>query len=84
MEQALLQGRLDLPSRDGIPAQVLQVPGPVRAHAWIALGKLCLVDEALAKKTLPFFVQELQRYARVRGKARVGWYRATRFVHLDV
>lgn len=28
-----------------------------QAHAWIALGKLCLVDEALAKKCVPLFVQ---------------------------
>eukprot|EP00775_Hariotina_reticulata_P011091 gene11092-11246_t len=33
----------------------------VQAHAWIALGKLCLVDEALAKKCVPLFVQELGR-----------------------
>eukprot|EP00798_Chlamydomonas_sp_ICE-L_P019509 gene19509-26180_t len=30
-------------------------------HAWICLGKMCLVDEALAKKCVPLFVQELSR-----------------------
>jgi hypothetical protein len=29
----------------------------VQAHAWIALGKVCLVDESLAKKCVPLFVQ---------------------------
>lgn len=33
------------------------VPACVQAHAWIALGKVCLVDEALAKKCVPLFVQ---------------------------
>ncbi|WIA29655.1 hypothetical protein OEZ86_012141 [Tetradesmus obliquus] len=37
------------------------VPACVQAHAWIALGKVCLVDEALAKKCVPLFVQELGR-----------------------
>ena len=31
----------------------------VQAHAWVALGKLCLTDEALAKKCVPLFVQQL-------------------------
>ncbi len=34
-----------------------------QAHAWVALGKLCLTDEALAKKCVPLFVQELGRAA---------------------
>ncbi len=33
----------------------------VQAHAWVALGKLCLTEEATAKKCLPLFVQELGR-----------------------
>lgn len=33
------------------------VPAAVQAHAWIALGKVCLGDEALAKKCVPLFVQ---------------------------
>jgi condensin-2 complex subunit D3 len=33
------------------------VPACVQAHAWIALGKVCLVDENLAKKCVPLFVQ---------------------------
>ena len=32
-----------------------------QAHAWVALGKVCLTDEALAKKCVPLFVQELGR-----------------------
>lgn len=34
---------------------------PSQAHAWVALGKLCLTDEAAAKKCVPLFVQELAR-----------------------
>ncbi len=33
----------------------------VQAHAWVALGKVCLTDEATAKKCLPRFIQELGR-----------------------
>ena len=33
----------------------------VQAHAWAALGKLCLTDEGLAKKCVPLLVQELGR-----------------------
>lgn len=33
------------------------VPSFVQGHAWIALGKVCLVDEGLAKKCVPLFVQ---------------------------
>lgn len=43
------------------------VPACVQAHAWISLGKVCLVDEGLAKKVVPLFVQ-------VRGSLYgVGW-----------
>ena len=33
----------------------------LQAHAWVALGKFCLVDEPTAKKCVPLFVQELGR-----------------------
>lgn len=33
------------------------VPACVQAHAWTCLGKVCLVDEGLAKKVVPLFVQ---------------------------
>ena len=36
-------------------------PVAVQAHAWAALGKLCLTDEGLAKKCVPLLVQELGR-----------------------
>ena len=29
----------------------------LQGHAWISLGKVCLVDEALAKKLVPLFIQ---------------------------
>lgn len=32
----------------------------MQAHAWVALGKLCLTDEALAKKCVPLFIQQLK------------------------
>ena len=32
----------------------------MQAHAWVALGKLCLTDETLAKKCVPLFVQQLR------------------------
>ena len=35
----------------------------LQAHAWTALGKVCLSDEGLAKKCLPLFVQQLHRAA---------------------
>lgn len=34
-----------------------EVPLGLQAHAWIALGKACLMDEPLAKKVVPLFVQ---------------------------
>jgi hypothetical protein len=33
------------------------VPMGLQAHTWVAFGKLCLVDEGLAKKCVPLFVQ---------------------------
>lgn len=43
------------------PVEGLTVPTALQAHAWAALGKLCVVDELLAKKCVPLFVQELGR-----------------------
>lgn len=37
------------------------VPPALQAHAWTALGKLCLIDEQLAKKCMPIFIQELDK-----------------------
>lgn len=31
-----------------------------QAHAWTALGKLCLADEVLAKRAVPLFAQRLR------------------------
>ena len=63
LAQALLKDTLELPAGAGDEAggvRRVTVPADVRAHAWTALGKACLVDEPLAKRTLPFFVQQLQ------------------------
>ena len=38
----------------------LQIPTPVRAHAFVALGKLCLRDRNLTKEFVPLFARELQ------------------------
>lgn len=50
------------------------VPGPLQAHAWTALGKLCLVDEKLAKACVPHFAQQLREAAlpAVRNNIAVG------------
>lgn len=32
----------------------------VQAHAWTALGKLCLTNETLAKACVPHFVRHLR------------------------
>ncbi|KAL0028583.1 hypothetical protein WJX79_003483 [Trebouxia sp. C0005] len=40
--------------------QGTDVPAVIQAHAWVALGKLCLTDEPLAKKCVPLFVQQLK------------------------
>lgn len=42
---------------------LLETPFTSQAHAWVALGKLCLVDEALAKRCVPLLVQELRSAA---------------------
>jgi condensin-2 complex subunit D3 len=44
-------------------AAATSVPATVQALAWVTLGKLCLVNESLAKKCVPLFVQELGRAA---------------------
>jgi len=36
------------------------IPPPLRAHALIALGKMCLQEETLAKKCIPMFAKELE------------------------
>jgi hypothetical protein len=38
-------------------AAPLEVPVSLQGHAWISLGKVCLVDEPLAKKLVPLFIQ---------------------------
>ena len=43
--------------------QRVATPAVVRAHAFVALGKLCLEDEKLAKRCILLFVRELQRRA---------------------
>lgn len=35
----------------------------VQAHAWTALGKLCLADEKLAKACVPHFARQLREAA---------------------
>lgn len=37
------------------------VPAAVQGHAWTSLGKVCLVDEGLAKRVVPLFVQVRSR-----------------------
>jgi condensin-2 complex subunit D3 len=39
-------------------------PPQVTAHAWVALGKLCLADERLAKRCMPLLVQVRRRRGR--------------------
>jgi hypothetical protein len=44
-----------------VPTPATQAPGEgqvdLAAYAWVALGKLCMADEGLAKRTAPLFVQ---------------------------
>ena len=56
MPQTHADATMALPNNAGTHAAV-----PVQAHAWAALGKLCLTDEGLAKKCVPLLVQELGR-----------------------
>eukprot|EP00884_Botryococcus_braunii_P006340 jgi/Botrbrau1/15707/Bobra.4_1s0080.1 len=44
-----------------VPGGGHAVPMHVQGHAWVTLGKLCLIDETLAKKCVPILVQELGR-----------------------
>ncbi len=48
---------LTLPSVDGVQGR--EVNHVLRAHAFIAFGKICLRDESLAKESLNVFAQEL-------------------------
>jgi len=50
-------GREERTSPPGTVA--VAVPEPVRAHAFLALGKACLRDKALAKENVNVFVREL-------------------------
>ena len=54
MVQALTSSRLasaaPAPGGSGAGTSGVDVPSTVQAHAWVALGKMCLADEALAKK----------------------------------
>ncbi|GLI65850.1 hypothetical protein VaNZ11_009480, partial [Volvox africanus] len=43
----------------GGPAAARGAQTTVSAHAWTCLGKMCMVDEALAKKCVPLLVQEM-------------------------
>ena len=42
------------------PAGRIEIPTPIRAHAFVTLGKLCLRDRNLAKEFIPLFARELQ------------------------
>ncbi|XP_023559608.1 condensin-2 complex subunit D3 isoform X2 [Octodon degus] len=55
------QGSGDAPAAP-LPSQVRGsiVPSVIRAHAVITLGKLCLQNEDLAKKSIPALVRELE------------------------
>ena len=53
--QTLTAPSLSLPSS----LAASPVSSSIRAHAFISLGKLCLRDAALAKRSLPLFVREL-------------------------
>ena len=56
MTQALLGAYLE---RSG-DASSVRVPSVVRAHAWCALGKMCVAYEPLAKKCAVLFVAEAE------------------------
>ncbi|KAK9803508.1 hypothetical protein WJX73_000161 [Symbiochloris irregularis] len=55
--QALASPTLATPGCSQGPG--VSTPPHIQAHAWTALGKLCLRSEPLAKKCLPLFVQQL-------------------------
>lgn len=43
------------------PTKHVRVSSLVRAHAFAALGKMCLIDEGLAKKSVPLFIREIEK-----------------------
>ncbi|GIL49185.1 hypothetical protein Vafri_5652 [Volvox africanus] len=49
----------DRGASQGGPAAARVAQTTVSAHAWTCLGKMCMVDEALAKKCVPLLVQEM-------------------------
>jgi condensin-2 complex subunit D3 len=64
-EGAIVEGKIAATSAPPAAsiATAASVPATVQALAWVTLGKLCLVNESLAKKCVPLFVQELGRAA---------------------
>jgi condensin-2 complex subunit D3 len=66
-----------LPPRLVTLVQALVAAGPegyspqVTAHAWVALGKLCLADERLAKRCMPLLVQVGRKWGRQTKRPRV-------------
>ena len=44
-----------------LPGDIVFTPEPARAHAFVALGKLCLRDECFAKECLNLFARELHQ-----------------------
>lgn len=64
--QRLLPSAAAAAEQPGLSSQVpgggVEVPAQVQAQAWTCLGKLCVVDEALAKKCVPLLVQVSRRH----------------------
>ena len=58
-QQLLSLGQMMLASN--LPQSDVETPEAARAHAFVTLGKLCLRDEALAKKCLNLFARELHQ-----------------------
>ena len=50
---------LEVSSPSTAAAATLALPNSIRAHGFIALGKLCLRDQALSKRSLPLFIRAL-------------------------
>ena len=57
--QSMLARHLPMP--DGGTDYPVATPEPARAHAYIALGKMCLRNESLAKKCLTILARELHQ-----------------------
>jgi hypothetical protein len=58
-----LSGSLDEATEDGVSMSMtgsVPIPSVIRAHAFLALGKLCLRDGALAKRVVHMLVRELR------------------------